>query len=316
MRFRTTTKRLTAGTLTIACCALLAGCNILGPRPEPPDAKAPPVPTADVGKPTAEQLVRYLNGQASMLQSIETRDLTVDVRAPGVSVGLDGGSLMCQKPRYFRLVGKKFGSQEVLVGSNEDRFWFYVKRDPQDALYHCSYTDFEKGAVDLPFPFEPEWVLEALGMAQVGPSSSMRVEDDKSTYRLIEESSLRGKPVTKVTVFYKGTARGEQPQVKQRMMYDNQKRLICAATIKSVSRIPLERGNGAAPVYVTCPQIIKLEWPAQDTELILDLGKMTVNQRLSMEAFQMPRLGSREVDLGRDRPTGRVVPANYRGGRR
>jgi hypothetical protein len=153
-------------------------------------------------------------------------------------------------------------------------------------------------------------------MAQVGPSSSMRVEDDKSTYRLIEESSLRGKPVTKVTVFYKGTARGEQPQVKQRMMYDNQKRLICAATIKSVSRIPLERGNGAAPVYVTCPQIIKLEWPAQDTELILDLGKMTVNQRLSMEAFQMPRLGSREVDLGRDRPTGRVVPANYRGGRR
>jgi hypothetical protein len=60
--------------------------------------------------------------------------------------------------------------------------------------------------------------------------------------------------------------------------------------------------------------VIKLEWPAQDTELILDLGKMKINERLSMESFQMPRLGSKQVDLGRDRPTGRsgVVPARFR----
>jgi hypothetical protein len=294
----------------IALCLLAMGCNIFRARPEPPDAKAPPVPVGDTGKPTSEQLVRYLNNQAATLQSIETRDLTVDVRAPGVSVGLDGGSLMCQKPRYFRMVGKKFGSQEVLVGSNDERFWFYVKRDPQDALYHCSYTDFDKGAVELPFPFEPEWVLEALGMAQVGGGST-KVEEDKATYRLIENTTLRGRPVRKETVFYKGTARGDQPQVKARMMYDEQNRLICMATIKSVTRIPLERGPNTRSVSVTCPQMIKLEWPAQETELILDLGRVKVNDRLSMEAFQMPRLGSREVDLGRDRPTGRVVPARF-----
>jgi hypothetical protein len=33
-----------------------------------------------------------------------------------------------------------------------------------------------------------------------------------------------------------------------------------------------------------------------------------------MQDFQMPRLGSKTVDLGRDRPTGRsgVMPARYR----
>jgi hypothetical protein len=299
--------------LTSAFCILLGGCNIFRARPEPPDAKAPVVPTGAVGKPTPEQLVSYLNSQASNLHSIESHDLQIDVRAPGVSVNLDGGSLMCQKPRYFRLTGKKLGMQQVLVGSNKDRFWFYVKQDPSDALYHCSYTDFEKGAVDLPFPFEPEWVLEALGMSEITPSKSMKVDEDKTTYRLIEETTLRGKQVRKVTIFYKGNARGDQPQVKSRTLYDSQDKVICAATIKTVTRIPLERGPNVKPVYVVCPQIVKLEWPAQQTELILDLGRMKVNERLSMEAFQMPHLGSRQVDLGRDRPTGRgVVPAQYR----
>jgi hypothetical protein len=303
-----------AATVGLSLLLLTTGCNIFGARPEPPDAKAPPVPTGHFDKPTPELLVSYLNREAAKLQSIDTRDLSIDVRAPGTSVSLDG-TLLCQKPRYFKLVGKKLGSQEVLIGSNEERFWFYVKRDPSDALFHCSYADFDKGAIDLPFPFEPEWVLEALGMATLSPSGSFRVDEDRDTYRLIETTSLRGQKVRKVTVFYKGFSRDSQPQVKARMMYDAQQdRLICAATIKSVSRIPLDYGAGAKPVYGTCPQMIKLEWPAQQTELILDLGRVKVNGQLAMESFQMPHLGSRQVDLGRDRPTGRsgVVPARFR----
>jgi hypothetical protein len=295
--------------LPVAFCAISAGCGLIRARPERPDAKAPEAPITQSGKPTPEQLVRYLNSQSTLINSIESTDLHIDVRAQGNSVSLDG-SLLCQKPRYFRLVGKKFGSQEVLVGSNEDRFWFYVKRDPSDALFHCSYTDFEKGAVELPFPFEPEWVLEAMGMATIG-QGDMRVDDDKTTYRLVEKTTLRGQNVTKVTVFYKGTARGESPQVKERLLYDAKNKLICSATVKRVTRIPVERGADARTAVV--PQEIKLVWPHQDAELILDLGKMHINERLSMDAFQMPRLGSKQVDLGRDQPTGRgVVPAHFR----
>jgi hypothetical protein len=263
-------------------CVLGTGCNIFRARPEPPDAKAPPIPTGQLDKPTPDLLVTYLNREAAKLQSIQTTDLTIDVRSQGNSVSLDG-TLLCQKPRYFKLTGKKFGSQEVLVGSNEDRFWFYVKRDPSDALYFCSHTEYANGtSAELPFPFQPEWVLE--------------------------DATLRGQRIRKVTVFYKGRAHGEQPQVKARMMYDDRDRLICQATVKSVTRIPTDRGGS-----VTVPQIIKLEWPAQDTELVLDLGRVQVNRQLAMESFQMPRLGSKQVDLARDRPTSRgVVPARFR----
>ena len=95
----------------LICAFMSTGCGLIRARPERPDAKAPAVPTVDNGIPKAEQLTRYLNGQAALLQSIESRDLSIDVRAPGANVGLDGGSLLCQKPRYFRLIGKKFGSQ-------------------------------------------------------------------------------------------------------------------------------------------------------------------------------------------------------------
>src|SRR5512145_2144761 len=82
-------------------CLLATGCNIFGPRPEPPDAKAPPVPTGHFDTPTPELLVKYLNNQAALLQSIQTTDLTLDVRSQGNGVGLDGGTLLCHKPRYF-----------------------------------------------------------------------------------------------------------------------------------------------------------------------------------------------------------------------
>ncbi|HKB02309.1 MAG TPA: hypothetical protein VKD90_08820 [Gemmataceae bacterium] len=289
----------------LSLLVLGTGCNLFGPRPERPDAKAPPVPTGHLDRPTPEQLVRYLNRESSRLQSIQTSDLSISVWSQGNSVGLDSGTLLCQKPRYFKLVGKKFGLQEVIVGSNEDRFWFYVKRDPSDALYHCSHTEYANGSsAELPFPFQPEWVLEALGMGEIDPDARLRVDEDKATYRLIEESTLRGQPIKKVTVFYKGAAHGDQPQVKARMLYDDRDRLICQATVKSVRR------TGS----VTVPQEIKLQWPAQDTTLVLDLGQgVQVNRQLSMESFQMPRLGSKQVDLARDRPTGRgVVPARFR----
>ena len=111
MEIRNNLRRFSFAISPFAFCVLLAGCNLFGARPEPPDAKAPPVPTGGARTPTPDELVGYLNREASRLQSIDSRDLSIDVRAQGASVHLDSGSLLCQKPRYFKLVGKKLGTQ-------------------------------------------------------------------------------------------------------------------------------------------------------------------------------------------------------------
>jgi hypothetical protein len=294
---------------------LLAGCNMFWAKREAPEAKGPQTGPVDTSRLTADLIVSYLNKQADLVQSIDAQDISLTARGPGGSPPTLDGSLMVQKPRYFRLVGKfpLTGSQEVLVGSNEERFWFYIPK-MQDALMHCSYTDFEKG-VDLPFPFDPQWVLEAMGMAHVPADGIKRMELDEKTrtVRLIQEASLHGQKVTKVTVCYQARTHKDVPQVKTRIIYDARGKVICQATTKSVTRIPVGRDAAGDSVFATVPQVVKLEWPAQDTSLELDLGKVRINQQLPMSAFQMPDLGSRRVDLGRDRPTGRgVVPAQFR----
>jgi hypothetical protein len=301
--------------LPFACClCLLAGCQLFRPRPEPPDAKAPTGPVGDTSKITVERMVKYLNAQAERVDSIEARDITVTAKSQGNSPPTLDGTLLVQKPRYFKVTGKFLGSQEMLLGSNQERFWFYVPR-MQDALMHCSYTDFEKGRVELPFPFDPDWVLEALGMAQIPEDATRKVEfDDKTrTVRLIEDATLHGQRVKKVTVCYTVTTDRNVPQVKSRIVYNEQGRVICMATTKSVTRIPVKARDGST-VYATVPQVVKLEWPALETELVLDLGKVKINGQLPMESFQMPQVGAKQVDIGRDRPAGRsgVVPARFR----
>ncbi len=293
----------------VALGALGTGCNLFGPKASDKIPKhQAPAPTSN-GTPSAEQLIGYLNRQADMMTSIETRDLTIDVQSPNGSVTLDSGSLVVQKPRSLKMVGRKLGMQQVVVGSNDDRFWFWVKPDPSDALFHCSYTDYEKG-VDLPFPFQPEWVVEALGMSPIGTSPSARVEEDRTTFRLIEDTTVQGQPAKKVTVFYKGEAQGDRPQVISRTVYDARDRVIFTAETIKVNRVAV-KGPNSTPLAV--PERIDLKWPGQKTALSIDLGRAKLNTPIGRDAFQMPQLGSRQVDLGRDRPTGRgVVPARYR----
>ena len=315
MKTRVTGRWVSVGLLQSALCVLLVGCNIFRPKPEAPDAKVTHGGPVDTSKLTADGIVKYLNNQADLVQSLDADNISLTAKAQGSTPPTLDGTLMVQKPRYFRLVGRFLGSQEVLVGSNEERFWFYVKRDPSDALFHCAYTDFEKG-VDLPFPFDPAWVLEALGMAKVPVDGVKRMElDDKTrTVRLIQDTTLNGQKVQKVTICYQAAQSRDVPQVKAREVYDERGRVICKATIKSVRRIPAAKDRAGETVYATVPQVVKLEWPGQDTTLELDLGQVKINERLPMDAFQMPRLGSKQVDLGRDRPTGRggVVPAQFR----
>ena len=303
-------RRRALSVLASACCTLSVGCNLLWRKPEAPDVKLPTTGPVDTTGLTAETAVSYLNGEADKVKSVDARDINLTVRGPGGSPPTLSGSLLVQKPRYFKLVGKFAGSQEVLAGSNDERFWFYVPR-MGDALMHCSYSDFDRG-VELPFPFDPEWVLEAMGMSHVPTDGRVRVEKDpkSGTARIIQDATLHGQNVTKVTVCYLARATRNVPQVKQRIVYDANGKVICTATTKSVTRVAVGKDRTGQTVYATVPEVIKLEWPAQETSMEIDLGPVKINSQLPMDAFQMPRVGSKTIDLGRDRPTGRVVPAH------
>lgn len=243
----------------------LAGCGVLnGSRDSRPTAG--PVTTAQA---TPDVLVGYVNRNAAKVEALEATDLAMEVRQGNQGGGVSG-QLFCQKPKNFRLRAKALGKPVADFGSNDTEFWYWISEDKPPYLYHCSYADLAAREVSLPFPFQPDWVLETLGMATLTQAAdNFRVEKRDKSFELIERSTTpQGKTVYKVTVFDGRNTSGTTPQITQHRLYDQQQQLVATADVLSVRRDP---GTGA-----TVPTHVRLKWPAQKMELELKLDGLKV----------------------------------------
>src|SRR5262245_11447428 len=77
--------------------------------------------------PTADQLVEYLNQNAQRVQGLECRQVFIDAEQGGQKAGLDA-TLVCQKRRDFRLVGRAVGQTEVDMGSKGQEVCYWLLR--------------------------------------------------------------------------------------------------------------------------------------------------------------------------------------------
>jgi hypothetical protein len=290
-----------------AGCLLLAGCMGLSTSRNATQPKAGPL-IAET--PTANDLVVYLNRRAAAVNSLETTEVDLDIKADGQSIGVRG-TLFCQKPRNFRLRAKLMGKDVADFGSNDREFWYWISEDKPPDLYHCSYADLAQGNVRLPFPLHPDWVLEALGLGAPAPIGNPEEEqargrtfavdkskDQKFLYLYEHTRSVQGQPVTKVTALNNFTATGTTPQVVAYFLKDARDQLVCRA---SVTKVQFDASSGA---YV--PKTVELAWPAMKLSMVMTLDKVAVN-RLDLagkpQLFVRPRMRDiREVDLARGAP--------------
>jgi hypothetical protein len=293
-----------------ASCLLAAGCMGLSTSRNP----APPGPKQvfEDKTPTASELVHYLNTNASKVNSLESGDLDIDIKADTQTFGVRG-ALYCQKPRNFRMRAKlpAVGKRVADFGSNDREFWYWISEDRPPNLYHCSYADMAQGNVRLPFPLHPDWMLEALGLGAPPPvgtpeeeqargrSFEVKKTPDNKFLQLYERTrSIQGQPVTKVTVLNNFQATGTQPQVVGYFLQDASGRTICQAT---VTKVQYDAASGAV-----VPQRMELRWPDMKLGLALTLGDVTVNKNLlatNRDIFaRPPNVGDKQVDLARMTP--------------
>ena len=299
-------------TCLLLACLLLTGCEWLS-RNKPNHPANPPGDRA-AAPPTAEQLVSYLNKQADRISVIESTDITLVAhvdkkRMPGLT-----GFMVCEKPRNFRLAGDALSTQYVDIGSNGEQFWFWVK-DGDAPLYYCSYNDYERG-VKLPLPFQPEWVVEALGMAKYDPNKPYSVKVNGGNYELVEETTVQGQPVRKITVFASQVADETYPRVTGHIIQDARTgRTICHATIRRVRWANYRTAEGEA--RVSFPSDVLLEWPDEKLSMTMKIDKATINQKITEEAgrryFTLPNWpGIKAIDLARYQPSGSPTSRDVR----
>jgi hypothetical protein len=284
------TNRLIA--LAIAASIALSGCAWTGNRWSPRNIFSARPKCVLPDDPTAAEVVSHLNAKTENLYAWRAHSATIKTRGRDFLLPSIDASVAVEAPRNFRLIAGTPGSQEVDIGSNADEFWFWAKRNnDQKVVLAARHEEIDRAQRRLPFPFEPDWVMEVLGVVPLdaadlsvepGPPRSHRV-------RLISDRTTpRGQRLRKISVV--DTCSGH---IVEHALYDPAGRLIARAT---PSGYVTDRTTG-----ITLPARFDFDWPQAGSGFTLTLRDWELNpKRLPDGLWALPNMpGYDVIDLGK-----------------
>jgi len=247
---------------------------------------ATPPPRVLPANPTLEQVIQAVHQNNAQIQSYVTQSASLS--GPGWPTL--HASIAFQRPLFFRLrAGMGLTGAEMDLGSNDQLFWYWVRRDQPPAVYFCRHEQLAASRARQVLPVDPYWLIEALGIAEFDPALPHQgpypAPGGRLDIRTIRETP--DGPATKITRVDAATAR-----VMEQYVYDAQGRLLASSVAEGYRRDPLSGLYMPSAVRISCP-------PAQFS-MRLDLGNVEINRAgsVSAELWSMPSYpGAPPVDL-------------------
>lgn len=224
--------------------------------------------------PTAEELVDYLNQNVERVQA--WRASRVRLRANNIPLTAD---IAVEKERRLRIVVNSVAGNELDLGSNQDVFWFWAKRQQPAAVLYANHEQLDVVRETLQIPFEPGWLMEALGVAPI-PLEGTSIESAGPNLSRLTSSHVNahGRPMRKVITV--DTCHG---RIMEHSIWDASGRRIAHAQF---TKHRLDPATG-----VILAHGIRIEWPQADITLVMDLGQVEVNPiGMPTKIFDMPHM--------------------------
>lgn len=267
------------GLLVAVCLSGLPGCSFskLFPRRKPD-----PLPRALTSEASLNEIMHHLNDQRSRVMGWQSTNVRIKARGEGVIAPKLDAKLSVESPRNLRLMADSLRGLEVDFGSNDARFWYWMRAAKPKYLLTGSHTALESYR-NNPLPFPPSWLMEALGVIPIDPSGVQMLRDPATPdhVRLISSYQLQGRAVQRIMLV--DLALGE---IVEHALYDDQDQLIASATLgdfRSVARTAV------------LPHRIDLQLPTSGQELELTIGSIDVNPALSDSTWQMTQYPNYEI---------------------
>ena len=234
--------------------------------------------------PQVEEVVDHLNRNVNKLEA--WRANSVRIRANNMPLS---GTLAVERGRHLRLVVNSIAGNEVDMGSNDELFWVWAKRMPPPEYVYCRHEHTEAVRQAMGIPFEPEWLMQALGVSPLSSKDTkLEIEPTARQARLVQQvTSAHGHPLRKVILV--DLPRGV---ILEHSVYDYNGKPIAIARLDEHQ---LDKASG-----VVIPRRVKLDWPQSDMSLVMHLGQIEVNPKgIPSQIWDMPKMhGYRVVDLG------------------
>lgn len=249
-----------------------------------------------------EEVVRRVNTNIEHLRAWRSSDLRISGQSMPVHLT---GHIAVERPRNFRLTAGALGmTDEADFGSNARWFWFWVRRGNPPYVFRAQHDDMlHSEALRQAIPFQPDWLIEALGVSPIDPKQVSRIEpgEDHRTVNLISDLlSPSNQPVQKVV-----RVDMRHGVVLGHYLYDANRRLIAKADL---GKFQVQDG-------IILPHLISLDWPQAGMQINLELGQIEINPNfVATRVFEVPDKGPmyRSLDIG-ERTRSRQMSQN--GGR-
>jgi len=213
-----------------------------------------PVPHILPAAPTLEQVTQVVNGNSSQIQSLLATEATLS----GTGFPMLRTKLAFQRPKRFRLQAELLTSPELDVGSNDDLYWFWAKRNEPAAVYYCRREQFAQSPARQMIPIEPDWLIEAMGVVEFDPAlpheGPIVLPDGRLEVRTCRETSAG--PVIKSTILH-----AQSGWVLEQRFYDAANRLVARAVASRHQRDPLSGVTLPGVVDISCPLAQFFRWP-------------------------------------------------------
>jgi hypothetical protein len=239
-----------------------------------------------------EQIIAAVNQNSSRIQSLTATGATITI-PDMLGLPLLGGNIAAQRPGRFRLTAGTLAGQEIDLGSNDELFWLWVRRNQPPAVYFCRHSQFANSNIRQVMPVEPSWLLAAMGMVDIDPATvfdgPLPSPRGAGTVELRSWMPSAAGTLQKVTVIDSRRA-----WVLEQDIYDQSgATLLASARAETHRYYPVEQ--------VSLPERISIHLPTANLRMTISLGAVQINQLTAdrQQLFTLPTFdGYPQYDLG------------------
>jgi hypothetical protein len=300
--------------VTLLVCGSGATCQ--RPMINPFAAPGPAAPQVLAEGASRDQIIAAVNQNSARIQSLSVTGASITI-PDTLGLPILNGNIAAERPGRFRFTaGTAVTGPEIDIGSNDELFWMWARRNQPPAVYICRHDQFANSNIRQIMPVEPKWLLAALGMVDLDPASVFDgpLPRGDGTVELRSWLPSASGPLQRVTV-----VDARRAWVTEQHVYDQAGTTLLASAVAESHRYD-------ALNQVSLPDRVSIRLPTAGLAFKINLGAVQLNQ-LAGDRQQLwalpPFEGYPQHDLGGTlpgtplpgavsmRPPTGVMPASY-----
>lgn len=213
-------------------------------------------------------LLTKINARNAKIQSVFAEVSNSGDRG-GITVRSNGW-MIYQKPQSFRMIAyANFTKQLTLdIGSNDNEFWFWSKRERPVVLWYANYRDLDR--TSIAGSMNPLWISEVLGINAVPLQVASMHSNERFLYLTEQRKQPNSEDAIKVTTIAKPDG-----QIVKHTLLDKAYRVIMESYATDHYNI-----DGA---YVA--STLQLRWAKERLNVMIVLEKIRVNVKTPFNTY-------------------------------